>query len=80
MQKGNFGQCRNCGKRILFVRMKSGKVMPVNETFVNYKKIDGGKEKIITPQGEVVIGAIGFKTDEADGYGYVSHFATCTKK
>ena len=26
----NFSQCRKCGARIIFVRMKSGKSMPVN--------------------------------------------------
>ena len=29
----NFSQCRKCGARIIFVRMKSGKSMPVMKGF-----------------------------------------------
>lgn len=77
MGRSNLGQCRSCGKRILFIRMKSGKSMPVDELFVNYKLEYGGKDRIVTPTGEVVACISGVDASEADGYGYVSHFATC---
>lgn len=77
MSRGNLGQCRSCGQRILFIQMKSGKSMPVNEAFVNYKLEPGGKERIVTPVGDVVACVSGVDASEADGYGYVSHFATC---
>lgn len=71
-----FSKCSRCGARILFVRMKSGKHMPVNPEFVNYKK-DGGKDRIVLANGDVVSGTIVTNPGEAQGYGYVSHFATC---
>ena len=50
--------------------------MPVDETFVNYK-MDGGKDRIVTPDGRSVACTSGVSSEESDGYGYVSHFATC---
>lgn len=75
---GNIGKCRKCGKRIMFVRMKSGKSMPVDETFVNYRLETLGKDRIVTPDGDVVVCTAGVDAKEADGFGYVSHFATCS--
>lgn len=77
MYGDNLGKCRSCGERIRFVRMKSGKSMPVNESLVNYKLEYNGKDKIVTPNGEIVSCISGVEIAEADGYGYVSHFATC---
>lgn len=57
--------------------MKSGKSMPVNEKIVNYKTDPHGKERIVTPGGDVVACVTGINADEATGFGYVSHFATC---
>ncbi len=73
---GNFGQCRTCGARIVWIRTKAGKNMPVDPQFVDYKKVQNGKERIVLPSGEVVAGER-CKAGEADGYGYISHFATC---
>lgn len=50
--------------------------MPVNPHFVNFRK-GNGKDRIVLPNGEVVAGTIVTNPQEADGYGYVSHFATC---
>lgn len=72
---GQFDKCKKCGKRIMFVRMKSGKSMPVDPQFLNYRS--GGKERIVTPGGEVVAGTITDDPANCDGYGYISHFATC---
>ena len=72
----NFSQCRKCGARIIFVRMKSGKSMPVNPNFVNFRR-DGGKDRIVLANGEVTSGTIVTDPGEAQGFGYVSHFATC---
>ncbi len=74
----NFAQCRSCGKRIMFIRMKSGKNMPVDPTFVNYKNNPRGKDRIVLPSGDVIAcDANNIDVSEADGYGYISHFATC---
>lgn len=73
---GNFSQCRTCGARIMWIKTKSGKNMPVDPQFVDYRKVASGKERIVTPGGDVVAGER-CKAGEADGYGYISHFATC---
>lgn len=74
---GSYGQCRSCGKRIMFIKMKSGKNMPVDSVFVNFKRQTGGKDRIVLPSGEVVAGEIVTGREGMDGYGYISHFATC---
>lgn len=80
MSVGNFSRCSHCGKQILFVRMKSGRSMPVDTEIVNYKKMESGKERVVTPSGEVVACTTDIRSENADGYGYISHFATCTVK
>ena len=60
----------------MFLRMKSGKSMPVNTNFVNYKC--GGKDRIVLRNGNVVTGTVTNDAEHADGYGYISHFATNT--
>lgn len=74
---GNEGRCRSCGQRIRYIRMRSGKLMPVNDLLVNYKADSKGKERIVTPGGDVVACVTGVSADEASGFGYISHFATC---
>lgn len=51
--------------------------MPANEHIVNYKIDPHGKERIVTPGGEVVACITGINADEATEFGYISHFATC---
>ena len=74
--QNNLSQCSKCGARILWVQMKSGKKMPVNPRFVNYRD-NGGKDRIVLANGEVVAGTITTDPRDADGFGYMSHFATC---
>lgn len=78
INKASEGTYRQCGRRILWVRMKSGKNMPVDMALHNYKKDSTGKEKIVTPDGEVVTGRI-LVGERGDGAGYISHFASCKK-
>lgn len=52
-----FGTCRNCGCHIMWVKTKAGKNMPVDPTMISYRRPGAGvkaKEKIVTPEGEVV--------------------------
>ena len=65
-----FGNCRNCGDRILWIRTAAGKNMPVNPELISYRAVPGGKERIVTQDGSPEV---------ADGIGYISHFATCGK-
>ena len=74
-----FGTCRQCGDRILWIKTKAGKNMPVNPELINYRAVPGGKERIVTPEGIVVAGEK-CKADEAEGCGYISHFATCARR
>lgn len=74
---GSFGTCSKCGKRILWIKTISGKNMPCDPTFVYYKEKTGGKDRIVLPNGQVVAGEIQKQAEYADGFGYVSHFATC---
>lgn len=74
-----FGTCKQCGERVLWVKTKAGKNMPVNPELINYKAVPGGKERIVTPEGEVVAGEK-VSPEEADGFGYISHFATCARR
>lgn len=76
----NLGQCRYCRRRIRYLKMQSGKTMPVDETLVSYKSVPGGKDRIVTLDGNVVACEVNVGTKELDGYGYISHFATCNKK
>lgn len=79
MANGNFGQCSGCGARVVWVKTEAGKNMPCDPAFRNYKIDPSGKDKIVTPAGKVVTGIIDVDPSEADGYGYISHFATCRR-
>ena len=67
-------QCRACGAKIYFIRLQSGKSMPVDAGSMTtvakaaggtpYVTIDGGVIKAVAvPHGDIVA--------------YTSHFATC---
>lgn len=78
----SFGTCRYCGKQIMWIRTKAGKNMPVDPAMINYRRSvngDRAKEKIVTPQGEV-LSADRTSNREAEGYGYIPHFSTCNKR
>ncbi|XBX04946.1 hypothetical protein QMP26_31575 [Enterocloster clostridioformis] len=77
-----FGVCKSCGKQIMWIRTKAGKNMPVDPTMISYRRPEAGKkatERIVTYAGEVVA-ADRVNSSEAEGTGYISHFATCTKR
>ena len=44
--------------------------MPVNEKIVNYKTDPHGKERIVTPGGDVVACVTGINADEATAVSY----------
>ena len=46
--------CKACGRPIVWIRTTKGKSMPCDAEPVAYKEIKGGKEKIVTPNGEVI--------------------------
>lgn len=77
-----FGTCAYCGRRIMWIRTRGGKNMPVDPEMISYRRPDAGEkptEKIVTQHGEVV-SANRTGSTTAEGTGYISHFATCTKR
>lgn len=75
-KNSQLSSCKKCGKKIIWIKTAAGKNMPCDAEFVYYKA-DGGKDRIVLPNGEVVAGTIQERPEYADGYGYTSHFATC---
>lgn len=73
------GTCKGCGASIVWIGMPSGKSMPCDASPVYYKMNAKGKDKIVTPNGMVITCDVVTNPSKADGYGYKSHFATCTK-
>lgn len=65
--------CRECGEQIFFIRTQSGAKMPVNKNQVGYTL--GGKERIVTPNGEIL--AVTITDNHESGLGYVPHWSTC---
>ena len=70
-------KCKYCDTDILWVRMKSGSVMPCNTGELLYKEDKAGYAKIVTQSDRVITAVLVTDRDEADGIGYVSHYATC---
>ena len=58
MKNGNYGRCASCGRMIIWIRTPAGKNMPCDTEIVTYRKQKGGKEKIVTLNGEVHSGEI----------------------
>ena len=69
--------CKACGKPIVWIRTTKGKSMPCDAEPVAYKEIKGGKEKIVTPNGEVISCTFDAKPEEMTGIGYIPHWSTC---
>lgn len=69
--------CRGCGAAIIWIRTPGGKSIPCDPEQVLYRSKKEGGIKIVTPNGEVLSAKLESIPNEADGIGYVSHFATC---
>ena len=71
-------RCKACGAEIGFIRMKTGKVMPVDIRNTYYED-PGGQAVIVTEDGRVSKGRDAVIFAPGKTKGYVSHFATCPK-
>lgn len=75
--------CRGCGAPVVFVRMRSGSLMPCDPERVTVYLGAGGPPfvSIVTDEGEVVCGRDDRSAGElffvSSATGRVSHFATC---
>ena len=69
-------KCKACGAEIRFVKMQSGKTMPVNIRGTYYED-PNGSAVIVTEDGRVSKGrdAVIFAPGKIKGW--ISHFATC---
>ena len=71
-------KCKGCGAEIKFIKLKSGKAIPVNPTPV-FIEDKNGTEIIVTTDGRVSNGRQEIVTNQNQFLtrGYISHFATC---
>lgn len=74
----NEGICRGCGARIGWVKLKSGKNMPVDLESIDPDFAEIG-DVLVTESGRVVTVGSGNDSETASETCYVSHFATCAK-
>lgn len=68
--------CKSCGAEIKWIKMLSGKNMPVDAQ-KRYIIKDGGNEVLVTESGELIKGTFASLENGANGEGYISHFSTC---
>ena len=70
--------CRGCGQEIAFIRMASGKSMPVDPKPMLFIP-SGGPNTYVMPDGSIQRGReIKYgDTEQQERIGYRSHFATC---
>lgn len=71
-------KCKGCGAELKFIKLKSGKAIPVNPTPV-FIEDKNGSEIIVTTDGRISNGRQEIVTSQNQFLtrGYISHFATC---
>lgn len=74
----NARQCKACGELIRFIKTAGGKSIPCNFNEVYYKQTRHSRERVVTPNGEVLAAEIVQNYAEAEGLGYIPHWSTCT--
>lgn len=67
--------CKECGEPIFFIRTQSGAKMPVNKKQIPF--ICGGKNRVVTPQGDVVAATILDRSCPESVLGFIPHWSTC---
>ncbi len=71
-------KCKGCGAPIHWIRTAGGgKPIPCNPEEVVYWQKTGGKDRIVTPNGEIIACTLEGDPQTATGIGYVPHWATC---
>ena len=71
------GICKHCGAKIVWIQTVSGKNMPCEAERVMYWERLGAKDRIVTPNGEVLRCEYEGDPDKATGIGYVPHWGNC---
>ena len=70
-------RCKGCGAEIVWIKTAGGKSIPCDPEQRVYWAKTGGKDKIVTLNGEVCSADLSGEPNKASGVGYISHFATC---
>lgn len=72
--------CRGCGQKIVWVKTEKGKSMPCDPQLVPFWERPGAKGKVLL-QGSGRVISCDFEGERTalTGFGYVSHFSTCTQ-
>ena len=70
-------KCKGCGAEIVWLKTAGGKAMPCDPDPVPYLQQARAKEKVVTPNGEVLSCHLDIDPKDATGVGYIPHWATC---
>ena len=74
-------RCRWCGQPILMIKTVRGKTVPVDAMPVRFVPDLNGSTRYVNPDGYLMHGCpLRPGETETAEIGYVSHFATCTKR
>ena len=69
-------RCRSCNAEIIWIKMASGKNMPVDPYLRTVIKGEGS-ETLVTEDGHIIHGRFASYEEGANASGYISHFSTC---
>lgn len=67
-------RCKACGAPIIWVKLRSGKMMPCDVQKIPYVADFNGELELVTEDGKVTRARLDVGSDRI---GYQSHFATC---
>lgn len=70
--------CKACGAQIIWIRSTAGRAIPCNFYPVYYKQSRYSNTKVVLRNGEVITAEIVRDYANAEGYGYIPHWSTCT--
>ncbi len=73
-------KCKRCGAEIIWITTVAGKSMPCEAAPTLYREKVGAKDKIVTPDREVLCCEYDPDPDDATGVGYIPHFGNCIQK
>ena len=73
----NYGKCKKCQASVLWIKTVAGKNMPCDPEQVPYWADRKGKQRIVTPNGEVIACRLEGDPQTATGIGYIPHWGTC---
>ena len=72
-------RCKGCGAEIVWIKSKNGRAIPCDPEPIPYKRGAAGTSRIVTPGGAVLAGTFTSDPNEADSFGYRSHWSTCSR-